>query len=116
DDFGFRKSDGEPSPAQRFATLLREGPAVGIHIVAWCDTLVNVQRAFERTALREFEMKVLFQMGANDSSTLIDSPHASRLGVNRALFAHEELTAPEKFRPFSLPPEAWLEGLAGRLG
>jgi hypothetical protein len=114
DDFGFKRGDGA-NPAQRFATILREGPAVGIHIVAWCDTLMNAQRSFERAALREFEMKVLFQMSANDSSTLIDSPHASRLGVNRALFAHEELTAPEKFRPYTFPPDEWIGDVRKRL-
>jgi len=83
--------------------------------MVWCDTLVNVQRAVERSTLREFEMKVLFQMGANDSSSLIDSPAASRLGVNRALFAHEELSAPEKFRPFNLPDEHWLRRVRERI-
>jgi DNA segregation ATPase FtsK/SpoIIIE, S-DNA-T family len=115
DDFGFGKSAGEPTPAQRFATLMREGPSSGIHTVAWCDTLLNLQRAVERAALREFEMKVIFQMSANDSSTLIDSPAASRLGVNRALFAHEELSTPEKFRPYSLAEMAWLEVVRKRL-
>jgi hypothetical protein len=56
-------------------------------------------------------MRVLFQMGVNDSSTLIDSPLASRLGLHRALFASEEMATPEKFRPYSLPDEAWLEGV-----
>ena len=83
--------------------------------MAWCDTLLNLQRAVERAALREFEMKVIFQMSANDSSTLIDSPAASRLGVNRALFAHEELSTPEKFRPYSLAEMAWLETVKTRL-
>jgi S-DNA-T family DNA segregation ATPase FtsK/SpoIIIE len=54
---------------------------------------------------------VLFQMGVNDSSTLIDSPLASRLGLHRALFASEEMAMPEKFRPYSLPEEEWLEGV-----
>jgi len=118
DDLGFGRREGGPSPATQFSNLLRDGPAVGLHSMVWCDTLVNVQRAVERSTLREFEMKVLFQMGANDSSSLIDSPAASRLGVNRALFAHEELSAPEKFRPFNLPDEEWLrrvrEQLRGR--
>lgn len=115
DDFGFSKKDGEPTPAQRFSNLLREGPAFGIHSMVWCDTLVNFQRAAERSALREYEMKVLFQMSANDSSSLIDSPMASRLGVNRALFAHDELSTPEKFRPYSLPDETWLSEMGVKL-
>jgi hypothetical protein len=54
-------------------------------------------------------------MGEADSSTLIDTPQASRLGLNRALLASEEMGAPEKFRPYRLPPEEWLAGVAGRL-
>jgi hypothetical protein len=94
---------------------VKEGPAVGIHLLVWCDSLINAQRALDRSGLREFDMRVLFQMGIADSSTLIDSPAASRLGLNRALFASEELSAPEKFRPYRLPPEEWLAWAAGRL-
>ena len=61
-----------------------------------------------RETLREFEMRVLFQMSTGDSSTLIDNPAASKLGVNRALFHSEELGQPEKFRPYGLPTDEWL--------
>jgi hypothetical protein len=121
DDFGFgrRGEDRVASPAEQFGELLRDGPPHGIHLLVWCDTLANTTRAVDRAGLREFEMRVLFQMGVNDSSTLIDSPLASRLGLHRALFASEEMAAPEKFRPYSLPDEEWLEGvraaLAGRI-
>ena len=95
---------------------MKEGPAVGIHLLVWCDSLINAQRALDRSGLREFDMRVLFQMGVADSSTLIDSPAASRLGMNRALFASEEMSAPEKFRPYRLPAEEWLATVAARLG
>jgi DNA segregation ATPase FtsK/SpoIIIE-like protein len=111
DDFGFgrRGEDKAATPAEQFGELLREGPAHGIHLLVWCDTLANTTRAVDRAGLREFDMRVLFQMGVNDSSTLIDSPLASRLGLHRALFASEEMATPEKFRPYSLPVEEWLE-------
>src|SRR6185312_4197212 len=51
---------------------------------------------------------VLFQMSQNDSSSLIDSPVASRLGPQRALFHSEEVGALEKFRPYGLPSDEWL--------
>ena len=53
-------------------------------------------------------MRVLFQMSAADSSTLIDIPAASKLGVHRALFYSEDRGQPEKFRPYGLPSEEWL--------
>jgi hypothetical protein len=118
DDYGFGRRGEEKvvTPGQRFAELVREGPAAGIHLLVWCDSLGNAQRALDRSGLREFDMKVLYQMGVADSSTLIDSPAASRLGLNRALFASEEQSAPEKFRPYRLPPAEWLKWVAGQLG
>ena len=83
-------------------------PAVGVHVLIWCDTLNNVTRAIDRQALRKFEMRVLFQMSATDSSTLIDTPVASKLGAHRALFHSEEEGRLEKFRPYGLPADAWL--------
>jgi hypothetical protein len=109
DDYGFGRTDAPPTPAAQFATLLQEGPSFGIHTLVWCDSLNNLHRALERSSLREFELRVLFQMSTNDSSTLIDSPAASRLGLFRALFHSEDQGRLEKFRPYGLPPDAWLE-------
>ncbi|HEX7449729.1 MAG TPA: FtsK/SpoIIIE domain-containing protein [Pirellulales bacterium] len=116
DDFGFSRSGEEQaSPSQQLVDILREGPNLGIHVMAWCDSLTNLQRTFDRQALREIEMRVLFQMSQNDSSTLIDSPIASRLGEQRALFHSEEQGSMEKFRPYGLPPEEWLGWVATQL-
>ena len=68
-----------------------------------------------RQALRECGLRVLFQMSAGDSSNLIDTPLASRLGQHRALFFHDEMAQPEKFRPYDLPPAAWVAEIRQRL-
>jgi hypothetical protein len=112
DDFGFSSQAQEkPSPANQFAEILREGAAVGVHALVWCDSLNNLTRTVDRQSLREFELRVLFQMSAADSSTLIDSPLASKLGVHRALFCSEEQGKIEKFRPYGPPPEEWIARL-----
>ncbi len=102
-------------PDQCFTTLLRDGPPVGIHTVAWCDTAANFERTCDRASMREFELRVLFQMGATDSSNLIDSPVASKLGLRRALFFSEEQGTLEKFRPYAFPEADWLEHVAEQL-
>jgi hypothetical protein len=107
DDYSFGRGSG-PTPAQNFAAILRDGPAVGVHMLMWCDTLVNTTRALDRTMLRECTQRILFQMSATDSSHLIDSPLAARLGRNRALFHREEHEQAEKFRPYGLPSREWL--------
>jgi S-DNA-T family DNA segregation ATPase FtsK/SpoIIIE len=118
DDFGsygsFGGAEKPPSPSKLFQNILREGPAVNVHVIAWCDTITNLNRTFDRQGLGEFEMRVLFQMSAGDSSQLIDSPAAGRLGPNRALFFSEEQGRLEKFRPYGLPDDAYLAGIKQR--
>jgi len=112
DDFSFSYSeeskDAAPRPDKQFAEILREGPAFGIHTIAWCDTLASLERTLDRQSVREFDYRLLFQMGAIDSSNLIDSPEANRLGFYRALLFSEEHGYQEKFRPYAFPSKAWL--------
>lgn len=115
DDFEFRRPGSEVPPSERLKFILQEGPAVGIHVIAWCDSLTNLQRVFDRNALRQFSSRVLFQMSATDSSMLIDSPVAGNLGPQRALFVDEEAGKVEKFRPYALPDGEWLTQAAAQL-
>jgi hypothetical protein len=116
--FSYSATDEAKPPAsdRQFAEILREGPAVGIHVIAWADTPANVERTFERATLREFDNRVLFQMSAADSSNLIDSPLANRLGFYRALFFSEEQGLLEKFRPYSLPDQEFIDEMAKMFG
>ncbi|TVQ54977.1 MAG: DNA translocase FtsK [Phycisphaerales bacterium] len=113
EDFSFSMDDeGKPPSSDKlFATILREGPNYGLHTLAWCDTVNNVNRTFDRAGLREFEMRILFQMSPADSSFLIDAPSAGKLGFHRGLFSSEEEGVLEKFRPYALPPRDWLESV-----
>jgi hypothetical protein len=116
-DFGFSGVGGEQkaTPAQNLVTLLKDGPPVGVHLLVWCDSLTNLQRAFDRGTLKEFELRVLFQMSGSDSSQLVDSPTAVKLGPQRALFVQEETGTLEKFRPYAFPTEAWLGQVSAAL-
>jgi hypothetical protein len=111
DDYGFSSGGGaQPAtPDKQLVALLREGPALGIHTLIWCDTLNNLQRALDRSSMRELAMRVVFQLSVADSSNLIDNPAASKLGLHRALFANEEDGRLDKFRPYGVPSEEWLE-------
>jgi DNA segregation ATPase FtsK/SpoIIIE, S-DNA-T family len=117
DDFSFSRMGEEPAPrpAKQFAAILRDGPAVGVFVIAWCDSLNNLNRAWDRTTLREFEMRIVLQMSGNDSSSLIDTPAAAKLGMHRALLHSEEQGILEKFRPYRWPSQAWLDDVRQRL-
>ena len=109
DDFSFNRPGDEATPPDHLDMILRDGPGLGVHVITWCDTVNNLNRYFTHQQLREFEMRVLFQMSPTDSGGLLDSPAASKLGRNRALFSSEEQNRLEKFRPYGLPPEEWLK-------
>jgi hypothetical protein len=110
DEFSFSSSDsGAPNPAAVLQSLIGEGPALGIHIIATCDTYNNVNRFLGRKTLTEFEMRVLFQMSASDSASLIDSPDAGSLGLHRAIYYNDREGYTEIFRPYARPGNDWIE-------
>jgi S-DNA-T family DNA segregation ATPase FtsK/SpoIIIE len=113
DEFSLSSSsDGENTPAATLLNLITEGPARGIHVIITCDTYNNVGRFLGRKALGEFEMRVVFQMSATDSASLIDAPNASMLGLHRAIFYNEREGSLETFRPYAQPDDGWVEELA----
>lgn len=116
EEFGFSMDqEAAPKPDKQFAEIIREGPPVGVHVIVWADTLSAVERSLNRQTIREFDNRVLFQMGAADSSNLIDSPIANQLGFHRALFFSEEQGLLEKFRPYAPLSEDWLALVSKKL-
>jgi S-DNA-T family DNA segregation ATPase FtsK/SpoIIIE len=109
DDYSFGREDDKPAtPGKMFTTILRDGPACGIHTIAWADSYATINRLLDRQSLRDFDLRVLFQMNASDSSSLMESPDAARLGVHRAIFYDGGHGQMEKFRPYGLPSAQWL--------
>jgi DNA segregation ATPase FtsK/SpoIIIE-like protein len=116
DEFSF--SSGETAavnPAAVLQSLISDGPAHGIHIIAMCDTYNNVNRFLGRKTLAEFEMRVLFQMSASDSASLVESPDAGTLGLHRALYYNDREGYSEIFRPYARPGNGWIEEIARAL-
>jgi DNA segregation ATPase FtsK/SpoIIIE, S-DNA-T family len=112
DEFSFSASGSENFPAATFLNLITEGPARGIHVIVTCDTYNNITRFLGRKALSEFEMRVVFQMSATDSASLIEAPNASALGLHRALYYNEREGSLETFRPYAQPDNGWIEEIA----
>ncbi len=107
DDFRFGSSDDQADTGSQFNEIINEGSALGIHLILTIDTYNNVNRSLNRKALSEFEMRIVFQMSANDSSSLIDTPAASNLGLHRAIFYNEQAGTTETFRPYAQPADSW---------
>ena len=115
-DFSFGDDEGEKAgnPGAEFDDLVMEGGSLGLHLFVCVDTYNNVNRFFSRKALSEFEMRIVFQMSANDCAALADTPRqhpgaAPRPALQRAA-GHLET-----FRPYALPDRGWLEEVAKQL-
>ncbi|HZJ13612.1 MAG TPA: FtsK/SpoIIIE domain-containing protein, partial [Chthoniobacteraceae bacterium] len=116
DDFSFSSGgDDNANPGAQLNDLICEGSGLGLHLLVSIDNFNNVNRAMSRKALSEFEMRVVFQMSANDSASLIDNPKASNLGLHRALFYNEHAGTLETFRPYATPDPAWIADVAKML-
>ncbi len=116
DDFSFSSSgDDNANPGAQLNDLICEGSSLGLHLLVSIDNFNNVNRAMSRKALSEFEMRVVFQMSANDSASLIDNPKASNLGLHRALFYNEHEGTLETFRPYATPDAEWIAEVAKAL-
>jgi hypothetical protein len=99
EEFSFGQT--EATADKRLEELLRDGPSYRIHCVIWADSFSTVNRWLSRTALRELEVRLLMQMSDNDSSNLVDSLAAAKLG-DYVMLLHDEATGQqEKFRPYS---------------
>jgi DNA segregation ATPase FtsK/SpoIIIE, S-DNA-T family len=117
DEFSFStgSSDSGPNPAVVLQSLITEGPSHGSHVLLTCDTFNNISRFLGRKALSEFATRVLFQMSASDSASLIDAPDASTLGLHRALLYNDREGYLETFRPYARPGNDWLDEVSAQL-
>jgi len=77
--------------------------------------MANLERTLDRRSLGEFSLRVAMQMSEQDSSLLLDTPAANRLGLHRAFFYSEDEGRLEKFRPYGLPTLEWLQALRRQL-
>ncbi|MCU0794823.1 MAG: AAA family ATPase [Akkermansiaceae bacterium] len=106
DEFRFSFDEevgGKPDAGKTLLDLLSEGPAAGIHVILSVDNWANAARWIPRKSLADLPQRVLFQMSAADSVSLIDTPAASKLGLHRALFHDESQGTQELFRPYAKP-------------
>lgn len=99
DDFSFNSSG--TTPDKMLEEILRDGPSHNVHVLAWAESYSTVNRWLSRNAVREFEIRLLMQMSANDSSNLVDSVAASKLGDHVMLLYDEATGHEQKFRPYA---------------
>jgi hypothetical protein len=92
-------------------TILRDGPDVGVHVVAWCDKPVSLGRRLSSTTLREFGVRLLGPMSRDDSFAMVDSDLASQIGPSQAVLDDHDRAATTRLRRFAAPAAGWLDSV-----
>ncbi len=108
--------DGHNS-VELLKSILRDGPEVGVHVVAWADTWGNITRGLDRKTIGEFALRVAAVMDSGDSMNFLDDAAASKISKpHRAVFYDEDRPGQLiSFRPYAMPPAAWLKEVGQRL-
>jgi hypothetical protein len=103
---------GADSMGDQLGAILRDGPEVGVHVIAWVDKPVSLGRRVDRSLLREFGIRLLFQMSKEDSYSLIDSEAAAQINETQAVLDDVDRGRTIKLRPFAVPRAEWLTDIA----
>jgi S-DNA-T family DNA segregation ATPase FtsK/SpoIIIE len=84
------------------ATVVRDGPELGIHTIVWADSVATIDRRLGRLE-REFGARVVFRVGSDDSMRLCDADLASGLREREAVLVDVDRGTSVKFQPFAAP-------------
>lgn len=93
--------------------VLRDGPDVGVHVIAWCDKPVSVERRLSGTAFREFGVRVVGQMSRDDSFRLVDGDVAATLSGEQLVMDDHDRSVTHRVRAFAEPSAEWLTEVLG---
>lgn len=95
--------------------ILVNGPEVGIHVLAWADSVASLSRRLPRSLRREFGTVIAGPMSRDDSMELIDSDAASTLKSHQIAVYNDDAGTVQRGRSFGAPPTDWLAAVASHI-
>ncbi len=95
--------------------ILRDGPEVGVHTVAWFDTLTSVGRRLPSSASRETSWRLAGRMSADDSGSLLGVEAASSLREQQVVAANEDRGLVQRCTTIAEPSLDWIRELLSRV-
>lgn len=99
--------DGSDPESASLGAILRDGPEVGVHTIAWCDRLVSLTRRISSASQREFGLRAVGPMSREDSYSLVDSEEAADLDGSQIIFDDHPRARSYRLRRFEQPGSAW---------
>ncbi len=93
-------------------TVLRIGPDVGVHVIAWCDCYQGLLRSLTRRHLDYFGKRVICDASEEDTRAVLDG---SLVRTQYSVLYDAQSRRTSKFIPYQIPPRDWITMMAGRL-
>jgi hypothetical protein len=97
----------DDGPQRLLNRIVVDGPDVGVHVVAWSDKRVGVERRVSREVLREFTLRLVGRMSAEDSRILVDTDTAATLSAEQLLLDDQDRGEQHRVRAYGAPRTAW---------
>jgi DNA segregation ATPase FtsK/SpoIIIE-like protein len=94
---------GDDTAAAKLVRVLRDGPEVGVHVIAWFDRGAGVNRRLKSQARSEFAFRLAGRLSREDSNTVLDSELAADIKDGQAIFADLDRATEVCVRKLGLP-------------
>lgn len=88
--------------------LVKDGPEVGVHVVAWADRKASLDRRFDSQTLREFGLRFLGRMSEDDSRSLADTEQAAAITPAQVVFDDFDKAVTVVARRLGFPGPEWI--------
>lgn len=93
--------------------LVKDGPEVGIHVIAWADRKASLDRRFDSQTLREFGLRFLGRMSEDDSRSLADTEQAAAITSAQVVFDDFDKAVTVVARRLGFPGPEWIGDVIG---
>ncbi|MGO4590330.1 FtsK/SpoIIIE domain-containing protein [Paenarthrobacter sp. 2TAF44] len=104
----------DSSSATQLQRILTEGPEFGVHVIALADRPASVDRRLTSAMIREFGIKIVGTMGADDSRRLVDSDCGARLKASEVYFDDYDRVINKTLRRFEVKNPEWISAAVER--
>ena len=93
--------------------LAKDGPEVGVHVVAWADRKASLDRRFDTATLREFGLRLVGRMSEDDSRALVGSDRAAAVTPAQLVFDDFDKAVTTVVRRLGFPGDTWISDVVG---
>lgn len=101
------------SPKEIFHLIVKDGAKRGVHAILWQDSYTALEQD-DNNIMSYFNLKVAFDMSTEEFSRSVGANDISLMSENNAIY-YNKARDNQKFRPYQVPDEDWLNDISAKL-